>query len=72
MRWSSSLGLGVLLISTRAWAGPPYVTDDPEPVEYRHWEVYLASQSFHGSAGANFIGAFVQYTHEPRLGTKDV
>ena len=21
-----------------AWAGPPFVTDDPEPVEYRHWE----------------------------------
>jgi len=28
---------------TRAAAGPPYVTDDPEPVEYQHWEVYLAS-----------------------------
>jgi hypothetical protein len=27
-----------------AWAGPPFVTDDPEPVEYRHWEFYLASQ----------------------------
>jgi len=26
-----------------AFAGPPYVTDDPEPVEYQHWEVYLAS-----------------------------
>jgi len=26
------------------WAGPPFVTDDPEPVEYRHWEVYVASQ----------------------------
>jgi hypothetical protein len=26
------------------WAGPPFVTDDPEPVEYRHWEIYLASQ----------------------------
>jgi hypothetical protein len=25
-------------------AGPPYVTDDPEPVAYRHWEVYLSSQ----------------------------
>jgi hypothetical protein len=25
-------------------AGPPFVTDDPEPVDYRHWEVYLASQ----------------------------
>ena len=26
-----------------ALAGPPFLTDDPEPVEYRHWEVYLAS-----------------------------
>jgi hypothetical protein len=25
-------------------AGPPYVTDDPEPVELGHWEFYLASQ----------------------------
>ena len=25
-------------------AGPPFVTDDPIPVDYRHWEVYLASQ----------------------------
>jgi hypothetical protein len=33
-----SVGLSVV------WAGPPFVTDDPEPVEYRHWEIYLASQ----------------------------
>ena len=26
------------------YAGPPFVTDDPEPVEYQHWEFYLASQ----------------------------
>lgn len=25
-------------------AGPPFATDDPVPVEYRHWEFYLASQ----------------------------
>ncbi len=30
-----------------AWGGPPFVTDDPEPVEFRHWEVYLASQWAH-------------------------
>ena len=23
-----------------AWAGPPYLTDDPDPVPYHHWEVY--------------------------------
>jgi hypothetical protein len=31
-------------ISTIVFAGPPFRTDDPEPVEYRHWEVYAASQ----------------------------
>ncbi len=35
------------LFMTTAWAGPPFVTDDPEPVEYLHWEVYLASQYAH-------------------------
>jgi hypothetical protein len=29
-----------------ALAGPPYLTDDPEPVEYQHWELYLASLDF--------------------------
>jgi hypothetical protein len=24
-------------------AGPPFVTDDPEPVDYQHWEFYIAS-----------------------------
>jgi len=28
-----------------ALAGPPFVTDDPEPVKYQHWEFYLASQT---------------------------
>jgi hypothetical protein len=26
-----------------AQGGPPYVTDDPEPVDYQHWEFYVAS-----------------------------
>jgi len=24
-------------------AGPPYLTDDPDPVHFRHWEYYLSS-----------------------------
>jgi hypothetical protein len=31
-------------------AGPPFVTDDPEPVEYQHWEIYLAAQYKHDRA----------------------
>ncbi len=33
-----------ILTPVVAFAGPPFRTDDPEPVEYKHWEVYLASQ----------------------------
>jgi hypothetical protein len=25
------------------FAGPPFLTDDPEPVEYQHWEYYISS-----------------------------
>lgn len=49
--WGSSVALAVLLAASNAWAGPPYITDDPEPVEYRHWELYLASMSFHDTDG---------------------
>jgi len=39
------LGLILLVFSVPAkvCAGPPYITDDPEPVDYQHWEVYVAS-----------------------------
>jgi hypothetical protein len=32
-----------LLISGSASAGPPFRTDDPQPVEHFHWEFYVAS-----------------------------
>jgi hypothetical protein len=51
MSWFGSLGLAALLVASNASAGPPYITDDPEPVEYRHWELYLASLSFHDKDG---------------------
>ena len=39
----TAIVLLVLVHSPKAFAGPPYITDDPEPVEYQHWEVYFAS-----------------------------
>lgn len=32
-----------------AAAGPPYQTDDPEPADYRHFEIYLATEYDHDS-----------------------
>ena len=34
-------------MSSSALAGPPFRTDDPEPVEYQHWEIYTFSQATH-------------------------
>jgi hypothetical protein len=33
--------MSLLAISVTALAGPPYVTDDPEPTDLGHWEDYL-------------------------------
>jgi len=39
-------GLMVLAFTaTVSVAGPPFFTDDPDPVHYRHWEYYLSSQN---------------------------
>ena len=35
--------LGLACVET-AYGGPPFITDDPEPVDYQHWEFYVASQ----------------------------
>ncbi len=41
---AGALVVALALVPATARAGPPYVTDDPEPVEPHHWEFYLASQ----------------------------
>ena len=43
--------LAGLLLPSSLQAGPPFVTDDPEPTGYKHWEVYLASQLYHDDDG---------------------
>jgi hypothetical protein len=46
-----AVGCATLIIAPSAFAGPPYVTDDPEPVPYGHWELYLASLVEHDDHG---------------------
>ena len=39
-RFWTAIGVCCLTVGVPAWAGPPYLTDDPEPVALHHWEVY--------------------------------
>ena len=36
-----TLFLLFMVIAANLWAGPPFQTDDPEPIEFRHYEVYI-------------------------------
>lgn len=50
----------LICAATPALAGPPYITDDPDPTEYGHYEVYLftngstARDGFGGASGIDF------------------
>lgn len=35
--------LGGLGWISASWAGPPFETDDPEPTDFGHWEIYLGA-----------------------------
>jgi hypothetical protein len=59
----------VVLVSMPAAAGPPFRTDDPETVDYQHWEMTLFSQGTRiaGSTGATLPGFEVNYGALPNL-----
>lgn len=43
-----AVAVAVVVISAfPALAGPPYITDDPEPTDTGHWENYLYTESAH-------------------------
>lgn len=45
----------LLLLSLPASAGPTFITDDPEPTEYQHWEVYVFSQGTQAAGVPNGV-----------------
>ncbi|MDE1985169.1 MAG: hypothetical protein KGJ53_01520 [Alphaproteobacteria bacterium] len=52
-----------------ALAGPPFITDDPEPVDLHHWEVYAfsAATQVKGDFGGTLAGTEVNYGAAPNL-----
>jgi Putative MetA-pathway of phenol degradation len=44
------------ILAAYMFAGPPYLTDDPVPVDYQHWEVYLFATGDHTDNGYTIQG----------------
>lgn len=51
------------MLATAAHAGPPFLTDDPEPTETGHWEIYAPLFEAEGSGNdtQGSIGAEINY-----------
>jgi hypothetical protein len=49
--------------SLPALAGPPFITDDPETVEYQHSEFYIASQQISTSGGRGGTLPHIEYNY---------
>jgi hypothetical protein len=60
---TAGVTLLLALLSPVALAGPPFVTDDPEPVEYQHWEVYIASIDAHDRDGTSGTGPHLEINY---------
>lgn len=59
-----ALAVGVGLAPTAAIAGPPYETDDPEPTEVGHFEVYTFA-ALEGTSGNRSAAAGVDLNYGP-------
>ena len=52
-----------LILAARTFAGPPFLTDDPEPVDYQHWEAYLFTLGDHSGGGYAIEGPAVELNY---------
>jgi hypothetical protein len=53
----------ILLAPHPALAGPPFLTDDPEPVEYQHNEFYIATQQTNTNSGRSGTEPHFEYNY---------
>jgi len=42
-KYAASIFIMFLIYFQHSYSGPPFNTDDPQPVPYKHWEYYISS-----------------------------
>jgi hypothetical protein len=56
-----ALFLAILLGAAAAWAGPPFETDDPEPIDYKNYEFYTFASADGTPAEMDTAGPAVEF-----------
>ena len=61
-QWATGAAIGAALIAiggaAPAAAGPPFFSDDPEPTDPGHWEIYGYLAGIHGAGGTGGESGF--------------
>jgi hypothetical protein len=55
--------LATVVAGGPAFAGPPFITDDPEPVDLDHWEVYAFSAGANGRGDTTGLGPSMEVNY---------
>ena len=55
--------LAAFSVLPSAYAGPPFITDDPEPVDLGHWEVYGFSAGASGHGDTTGLGPSLEVNY---------
>ena len=63
LRIASLVGVSSILMSGAANAGPPFRTDDPEPVETGHYEFYTFTSGTHTIDGTGGVGPAFEFNY---------
>jgi Putative MetA-pathway of phenol degradation len=66
--WPAAAAFVLGLCTVRAFAGPPYHSDDPEPTDYRHYEIYAFTNGIVNQDGTSGAGGIdFNYGGAPNL-----
>ena len=57
--------VGIIVAYIPALAGPPFQTDDPEPVDFRHYEFYTFASSDGTPVETDTIGPAIEFNWGP-------
>ena len=67
--WLMATSATLVFAATGALAGPPFTTDDPQPTDYKQFEIYLYSEGTHsaGNTTGTLPGIEINYGAAPNL-----
>jgi hypothetical protein len=63
VRFLAAMAIATALKPVAATAGPPFMTDDPEPVDYQHMEFYTFSSGSHVSGDTSGVGPAWEFNY---------